>query len=86
MKAMLTSALKADDEKGLAKDFYYFAFSTVVTQDYVVYTSPSHVIRGNDVLIKCDIPSFVVDFASIVSWVDNAGGVFTPGSTLGNLG
>ena len=35
--------------------------------------SPAHVIIGNDVLIKCDIPSFVTDFVSVGSWVDSDG-------------
>lgn len=46
------------------------AFS-VVTQDYSIYMSPTHVIRGNDVLLKCDIPSFVSDFVIVTEWVDS---------------
>jgi hypothetical protein len=44
---------------------------SAVTQDYTTYVHHAHVIRGNDVLLKCDIPSFVSDFVSVQSWVDN---------------
>lgn len=27
-----------------------------------------HAIRGNSVLMKCLIPSFIVDFVEVVSW------------------
>ncbi len=57
----------------------------MVTQDYVVYVHPSHVIRGNDVLFKCDIPSFVADFVNIAGWVDNSGGIIAVGTSLGTL-
>ncbi len=56
---------------------------SVVTQDYVVYISPAHVIRGNDVLFKCDVPSFVADFVTVAGWVDNAGKVYSAQSNLG---
>jgi hypothetical protein len=44
-----------------------------VTQDYNIYVNQAHVIRSNDVLFKCDIPSFVTDFVSVQSWDDNEG-------------
>ena len=46
---------------------------TVVMQDYKAYVNQEHVISGNDVLFKCDIPSFVADFVSVQSWADNEG-------------
>ena len=46
---------------------------TVVMQDYKAYVNQEHVIRGNDVLFKCDVPSFVADFVSVQSWADNEG-------------
>ncbi len=55
----------------------------VVTQEYLAYVHPSHVIRGNDVLFKCDIPSFVADFVSVAGWMDNAAGIYTSGSNMG---
>ena len=39
----------------------------VVTQDYDCYVNQAHVIRGNDVLMKCDIPSFVTDFVTLLN-------------------
>jgi len=42
----------------------------VVSQDYVVYISPTHVIVGNDALMSCAIPAFVGDLVSVVGWVD----------------
>ena len=32
-----------------------------------------YVIIGNDALLKCNIPSFVADFVSVVGWVDSQG-------------
>ena len=34
-------------------------------------------IRGNDVLVKCDIPSFVTDFVTVAEWVDNEGDIYS---------
>ena len=42
-------------------------------QEYKAYVNQEHVISGNDVLFKCDIPSFVADFVSVQSWADNEG-------------
>ena len=55
--------------------FLYCRFESlsVVTQDYKTYVNQAHVIRGNDVLFKCDIPSYVTDFVSVQSWQDNDG-------------
>ena len=39
------------------------------------------VILGNDVLLKCNIPSFQADFVSVESWVDSEG-VSIPKSEL----
>lgn len=54
----------------------------VVTQKYDCYVNQAHVIRGNDVLMKCDIPSFVTDFVSILNWQDNEGRIYTPNTFL----
>ena len=35
-------------------------------------------IVGNSALIKCEIPSFVADFVSVVSWVENNGLEYFP--------
>ena len=50
---------------------------TVVTQDYDTYVNQAHVIKGNDVLVKCDIPSYVSDFLQVTDWLNNQGNSFT---------
>ena len=46
---------------------------SVAIQAYIVDVSREQVILGNDVLLKCDIPSFQADFVSVESWVDSEG-------------
>ena len=47
---------------------------SVVAQAYsTVPQSQVFVIVGNSALVKCEIPSFVADFVSVVSWVENNG-------------
>ena len=60
-------------------------YLTVVIQDYELYVHHSHVIRGNDVLFKCDIPSFVSDMVTLFNWEDNDLKVYQAGSAS-NLG
>ena len=48
----------------------------VVMQEYRTYVNQEHVIRGNDVLFKCDIPSFVADIVLVQSWNDNEGVIY----------
>ncbi|KAF6210674.1 hypothetical protein GE061_013781 [Apolygus lucorum] len=45
----------------------------VVSQHYEAEVLNKYVIRGNAVVMKCEIPSFVADFVSVVGWVDSAG-------------
>ena len=45
----------------------------VVRQDYTTKAEDEYVIRGNDVLMKCKVPSFVSDQINVVGWVDNSG-------------
>ncbi|XP_076265909.1 Down syndrome cell adhesion molecule 1 isoform X39 [Rhynchophorus ferrugineus] len=40
----------------------------VVAQFYDVDVNKQYVIRGNSAILKCEIPSFVADFVSVVSW------------------
>ena len=56
----------------------------VVTQDYDCYVNQAHVIRGNDVLMKCDIPSFVTDFVTLLNWQDDQENIFSPSSVDNN--
>ena len=41
------------------------------------------VILGNEALFKCSIPSFVVDFVSVVGWEDSEGNSWQSGSAFG---
>ena len=50
----------------------------VIQQSYKSSSEEEYVILGNDALMKCKIPSFVSDFVSVVSWVDNDGRDFYP--------
>ena len=52
-------------------------------QSYRVDVGVAQVIVGNEVLLKCDIPSFVSDFVSVSDWVDSEGIMYSPSSTLG---
>ena len=41
---------------------------------------------GNDVVIKCNIPSFVADFVSVTAWVTSEGTQLKPGYVNGKMG
>lgn len=42
-------------------------------QNYDTHVNQEYVIHGNDVIVKCGIPSFVADFVSVVGWMDSVG-------------
>ena len=46
-------------------------FDAAVNQNYTTTAEDEYVIRGNDVLMKCKIPSFVSDYVIVVGWLDN---------------
>uniref|UniRef100_A0A182NC84 Ig-like domain-containing protein n=1 Tax=Anopheles dirus TaxID=7168 RepID=A0A182NC84_9DIPT len=48
--------------------YIYSADSYVIAQYYDVDVNKEYAIRGNAVLMKCQIPSYVADFVKIVSW------------------
>lgn len=50
--------------KGVKK----FRFDLVVIQSFETDVGKEYVIKGNDALMKCSIPSFVADTVSVVSW------------------
>ena len=56
----------------------------VTTQNYDVHTFLVTVIRGNDALFKCTVPSFVSDFLAITGWWDSEGNQL--GVRNGNFG
>ena len=39
-------------------------------------------IIGNAALMKCEIPSFVADFVTVNSWIDNTGSEYFAGVDL----
>ena len=45
----------------------------VVIQNYDVDVFKKTTIRGNDALLKCEIPSHVSDLVIVDSWVDSQG-------------
>ena len=50
-----------------------FSCLPVALQSYRVVVHEEQVVLGNDVLLKCNIPSFQADFVSVVSWQDSEG-------------
>ncbi len=40
---------------------------------YSTKSEGEYVISGNDVFVKCKIPSFVVDFVQVIAWEDGEG-------------
>ena len=58
----------------------------MVTQDYDTDLLKAFVIKGNEALLKCEIPSFVADFVAVVNWIDNEGNEYFPSETaMGTL-
>ena len=59
----------------------------MVSQSYTSGAHEVYVIVGNYALVKCEIPSFVADFVSVVSWVDNEENEYFPSKigTFDNL-
>ncbi|XP_039283562.1 Down syndrome cell adhesion molecule-like protein Dscam2 isoform X29 [Nilaparvata lugens] len=54
----------------------------VVSQSYETDVPKEFAIRGNSAIIKCQVPSFVADFVSVVSWHTDKGEEFYPGDTF----
>lgn len=53
---------------------------SVVTQYYDLDVPKEFAIRGNAAIMKCQIPSFVADFVSVVSWHTDQNEDFYPSS------
>ena len=62
----------------LVLDISVMIFFSVIAQTYTTDAHKTYVILGNSALIKCEIPSFVADFVSVISWVDNKGAEYFP--------
>ena len=61
-----------------------FIFS-VALSSYRVVVDEEQVMLGNEILLKCDIPSFVADFVLVDGWVDSEGlGIADDGNYQGN--
>ena len=43
---------------------------SAVNQEYITGVHEEYVVRGNNALLKCSVPSFVADLISVVSWHD----------------
>ena len=61
-------------------------YSLVVSQSYDIYVEMEHVIFGNDAILKCKVPSHLIDFVSVSGWVDNKGNEVLPSASSMNNG
>nr|XP_024214188.1 Down syndrome cell adhesion molecule-like protein Dscam2 isoform X37 [Halyomorpha halys] len=50
----------------------------VVTQSYDTNAGMEYAIRGNAVTMKCQVPSFIADFVTVISWHTDLGEEFFP--------
>jgi len=50
----------------------------VVIQSYESEADNEYVIRGNSVVMKCEIPSYVADFVFVDLWLDSEGRNYYP--------
>ncbi|KAK7601499.1 hypothetical protein V9T40_008940 [Parthenolecanium corni] len=50
----------------------------VVIQSYDTDVNKEYTIRGNAAILKCQIPSYVADFLSVISWHTDKGDDFVP--------
>lgn len=55
----------------------------MVSQLYDTDVNKAYVIRGNAAVLKCEIPSFVADFVSVVSWHTDQDETFYPVTDYG---
>ena len=54
-------------------------------QGYSTEPSNEYIVRGNDALMKCKIPSYAADMAEVMGWVDSEGHDYRLGNNYGNL-
>ena len=59
---------------------YIYLKFLVVSQEYSTKAEDEYVIVGNDVLMKCKVPSFVSDQVTVINWIDNEGETLYSGS------
>lgn len=58
---------------------------SVVNQFYNAEILAEYVIRGNTAVLKCSIPSFVADFVSVDSWIDDHGKTYKVSDNYGKF-
>lgn len=51
--------------------------AAVVPQSYSVNVMDEHVLRNNAAIVKCHIPSFVIDFVDVSAWILDENGDIT---------
>lgn len=64
--------------------FHPFSIFPVALQNYRVVVHEEQVVVGNDVILKCVIPSFEADFVSVGSWIDSEGVEYPVNYEMGN--
>lgn len=57
----------------------------MVIQEYQAEAHNVYAIRGNSVVVKCEVPSFVADFVSVIGWVDSENNNYDPNADYGNF-
>ena len=62
-------------------------YISAIVQNYATNVYGEDVMIGNDVLLKCAIPSFLADFLSVTGWVGSEGAQITAAQdyNLGNI-
>jgi hypothetical protein len=63
----------------------YIIILLAVSQIYNIEPHNEYVVVGNDVLLKCNIPSFVADFVEVVAWVDSESNAYYLSDKNGNF-
>ena len=57
---------------------------SVAEQHYKTGGSEEYIILGNDAILQCNVPSFMLDFVTIQGWVDSEGNGFLRQDGVGN--
>ena len=57
----------------------------VVEQGYTTEPSNEYIVRGNDALMECEIPSYVADMIEVVGWVDSEATEYRVSNNYGNF-
>ena len=62
-------------------------FLSAIVQSYDANVAMEDVLLRNDVLFKCNIPSHISDFITVIGWVDSEGSSHTAAqNAIGKLG